>query len=136
MLTGNDSFTLDRANDKGYSIRCDISSVGRLSKIKFSYDGIVHVETNSPYHMFGDKAAGTIINAVDYLSTCGLKVVKVQGFLDDKMSFEKYFNIKVKNPSGVSCDSNSPTAPSPVMAPSPVGAPKGKIGRASCRERV
>ena len=135
LLTGNDSFTLDAANDKGYSIRCDISTTGRLSRIKFSYDGEGHVESNSPYYMFGNSAAGSIINAVDYLSTCGRKVVKVQGFLHDKMSFEKYFNINVKKASGASCDSGSPSAPSPVrapvpispviapVAPSPVGAP-------------
>jgi hypothetical protein len=74
--------------------------------------------------MFGDKAAGSIIYAVDYLSTCGRKVVKVQGFLNDNLSFEKYFKINVKNPSGVSCDSGSPTAPSPVRAPAPARAPK------------
>ena len=116
-LDGNDSFTLDKANDKGYSIRCDISSVGRLSKIKFSYDGRGHVETNSPYFMFGDEAAGKIINPVKYLSTCGLKMVKVQGFLHDDLSFEETFNIKVKNPSGVSCDSGNPPVPSPTRAP-------------------
>jgi hypothetical protein len=124
-LKENDSYTLDKKNDMGYSIRCDISSVGRLSEIKFSYDNKVHVDSRSPYFMFGAKAAGSIINAVDYLSTCGLKVVKVQGFLHDKLSFEKNFNIKVKNPSGVSCDSGSPTDPSPVRAPAPTRAPKG-----------
>ena len=55
------------------------------------------------------------------------------------MSFEKYFNIDVKNSSGASCDSGSPSAPvpmspvrapvapvpSPVLAPVPVRAPKG-----------
>jgi hypothetical protein len=131
LLTGSDSFTLDGSNDKGYSIRCDISSVGRLSKIKFSFDGKGHVESNSPYHMLGDKAAGSIINAVDYLSTCGRKVVKVQGFLNDDLSFEQIFNINVKKANGASCDTGSPTAPSPVRAPKgipapvPVRAPKG-----------
>ena len=66
--------------------------------------------------MLGNR--GGTIKAVGYLSTCGSKVVKVEGFFNDKLSFTQIYNIDVKNQFGTNCDSGSPTAPSPVRAPS------------------
>lgn len=83
--------------------------------------------------MLGDKAAGSIINAPAYLSTCGRKVVKVQGLLNDKLSFEKLYHINVKTPSGASCD---PTAPTPTRAPKGMPVPVPVPVSRSCPAQV
>ena len=103
VLDGNDSFTLDANNTMGYSIRCDIISGGRLSAIRFNYDGKNYTESVAPYYMLGGKAAAKTIVAVEYLSSCGPKVVKVEGFLKKSLSFMQTYKINVKYPSGDSC---------------------------------
>lgn len=118
LLDGNNGLKLD-ADNEGYSIRCDVSSVGRLDNIRFEYDDEVKVESSSPYFMNGDKAAGAIIIPVDYLATCGRKIVTVKGSLNNKISFEETYRINVRNPSGASCDDGSGPVPVPVPVPVP-----------------
>ena len=119
---------LDPSNTDGYSIRCEGNGADELDFIKFFYDGIVQDEFGLPRYMKGDSDNGAYINKAEYISTCGLKTMKIEGHVWDRKCFEKEFIINVSNPGGASCDGKPPIAapvPAPVHVPisQPVAAP-------------
>jgi hypothetical protein len=136
LLDGFDSFELDLSNEEGYSIRCDTGSTGRLNSIEFYFDGLTQAEYSSPYYMFGDKAAGSIIKKVDYISTCGRKELTIVGSLSSRTCFEKTFKINASNPSGVRCDDTPVEAPVAAPVRAPILAPVAPPSRGSCRSEI
>ena len=89
-LTGNDSFELDPLNTHGYSIRCNVNGEATLDFMKFMYDGVVQDEYGEPRYMNGDSEMGEYINDVKYLSTCGVKTLKIEGNVWSNPCFEKH----------------------------------------------
>ena len=129
VLTGNDSFELDPTNDRGYSIRCDVNGEASMDFIKFFYNGEVKDEFGEPRFMNGDAQMGEYINDVKYLSTCGVKTLKIEGNVWSNPCFVKEFEIDVRNTGGKPCVSGDTKAPitTPVAAPvaAPVNPPTG-----------
>ena len=101
---------LDPLNHDGYSIRCDVNGVDELHFIKFLYDGKVQDEFGLPRYMNGDSDTGAYINKADYISTCGMKTVKIEGWVWDAKCFDFEYSIDVTNGDGSSCDGPKPTA--------------------------
>ena len=126
-LDGSDSLELDESNDRGYSIRCDVSGNqgAELDFIKFFYDGTTQEEFGEPRYMFGDSDAGAFINPVEYLSTCGTKTVKIEGSVWSNSCFTKEFTIDVTNSGGKPCQDEEEPSMAPVKAPvmAPVAPP-------------
>jgi hypothetical protein len=109
-LFGDDTFVLDRYNDQGYSIRCDVNGVDSLDFIKFFYDAKVQDEFGLPRYMGGDSDDGAYINQVAYLSTCGTKTLKIEGHVWSNLCFEKLYRINILDANGKSCDNKVPTS--------------------------
>ena len=101
---------MDPLNTEGYSIRCDVNGDNELHFIKFFYDGIVQDEFGLPRYMSGDSDSGAFINKADYISTCGLKTIKIEGHVWDSKCFENEFVIDVANSDGTPCGAKPPTA--------------------------
>jgi hypothetical protein len=121
ILTGIDSYVLDSGNDRGYSIRCDVSGTQGAESdfIKFAYDTVVHDEFGLPRFMGGDSNAGEWVNPVPYLGTCGSKTVRIEGHVWSNMCFSKQYIINVEKADG-SCNPVNPfNAPvtQPTQAP-------------------
>ena len=123
-LQSNNKLELDPLNTEGYSIRCDSNGSNELHFIKFFYDGKVQDEYGLPRYMNGDSDNGAFINKVDYISTCGVKTVKIEGHVWDRTCFENEYSIDVSNADGTSCDDKPPVA-APVVSPTaaPVSPP-------------
>jgi hypothetical protein len=115
-LDGTDTFELDPDNENGYSIRCDVNGVDELDYIKFFYNSIEQVEYGLPRYMNGDSDEGAYINKVEYLSTCGSKVLKIQGHVWSDLCFENEYMIEVTNADGKPCKDKDPTS-APVKPP-------------------
>jgi hypothetical protein len=97
-LTGNDSFTVDKNNTSGYSIRCDVNGQGDMNIMKYFYNGGEEEDYETPWWM--DGQAGDWIVPVPYLASCGTKYVTVQGHVWSTQCFEQKFTIQAK------CDTN------------------------------
>jgi hypothetical protein len=108
-LQSSNKLVLDPLNSQGYSIRCDVNGVNELHFIKFLYDGKVQDEFDLPRYMYGDSDQGAYINKVDYISTCGVKTVKIEGHVWDRQCFENKYVIDVSNADGKTCDVKAPT---------------------------
>ena len=78
-----------------------------------------------PRYMFGDSDAGTYLNKVDYLSSCGHKTITVEGHVWDKECFTKNFYINARNPKGIYCASAPANAPVKSTVKTPVKSPIG-----------
>jgi hypothetical protein len=109
-LQSSNKLVLDPLNTEGYSIRCDVNGVNELHFIKFFYDGKVQDEYDLPRYMDGDSDKGAYINKVEYISTCGVKTVKIEGHVWDRECFENEYVIEVSNAGGKACDVKDPTA--------------------------
>jgi hypothetical protein len=116
QLDGTDTLELDPGNADGYSVRCDVNGVDELHFIKFFYNGAVQDEYGLPRYMYGDSEEGAFINKVEYLSTCGSKLLKIEGHVWSNLCFEKEYMIEVTNAGGKPCNDKDPTA-APVKAP-------------------
>jgi hypothetical protein len=68
--------------------------------------------------MYGDAKQGEYLNKVDYLSTCGRKLLTIEGHVWSHKCFTQKFYINAKNPKGIKCQ-NPPviTTSSPISAP-------------------
>jgi hypothetical protein len=109
-LKSRNKLELDPLNTQGYSIRCDGNGDNELHFIKFFYDGMVQDEFGLPRYMSGDSDNGAFINKAEYISTCGLKTVKIEGHVWDRTCFENEFVIDVSNANGKPCDVKPPVA--------------------------
>ena len=127
LLDGYDSFTIDPTNEEGYTIRCDVNGVNELHFIKFKYNDYVMEDFSVPRYMFGDSDAGTYLNKVEYLSSCGHKTITVEGHVWDKECFTKNFYINARNPKGIYCSSAPANAPVKSTVKTPVKSPIGTL---------
>ena len=123
VLTGKDSFELDPMNTHGYSIRCDVNGVDSMDFIKFFYDGDEQTEYGEPRFMNGDSDKGAYINDVKYLSTCGVKTLKIEGNVWSNPCFDKEYIIDVVNAGGKPCASGDTKAPVSPPTNTPVKPP-------------
>jgi hypothetical protein len=100
LLTGSDSFVPGTL-----SIRCDVNDLEEIIFIKFLYNGIEHDEFGLPRWLDGDSNAGEYVVPVDYLATCGVKKILVQGRQWSGLRFAKEYTL------------TAPCAGAPVSAP-------------------
>jgi hypothetical protein len=120
LLTGNDSYTLDPSNNKGYSIRCYVNgNVGSQSDfIKFFFDNNVNDEFGEPRYLNGDANGGDWINPAPYLESCGVKTVRIEGHIWSSMCFSNQFSVNIQKADG-SCNAQAPIN-APVKPPTKV----------------
>ena len=110
-------------NTHGYSIRCDVNGVDSMDFIKFFYDGDEQTEYGEPRFMNGDSDKGAYINDVKYLSTCGVKTLKIEGNVWSNPCFDKEYIIDVVNAGGKPCASGDTKAPVNPPTNTPVKPP-------------
>jgi hypothetical protein len=103
LLTGSDSYTMERSNTVGFSMRCDVvdSAKDEIKFIKFFYNGKEHDEFGLPRWLDGDSNEGAYIVPVPYLAWCGNKNVVVQGRSWTAVRFEKVYSLVTRCPQQV-----------------------------------
>jgi hypothetical protein len=97
LLNVNDSYTIDPNNDCGYSIRCDVNGIDELNFLKFKYNNSHYDAFGFPRFMYGCAEQGEYINKVDFLSTCGRKILTVEGHVWANICFNITYTIDALN---------------------------------------
>jgi hypothetical protein len=100
LLTGSDSYTMERSNNVGFSIRCDVvdRAQDEIKFIKFFYNGKDHDEFGVPCWLDGDSYQGAYIVPVPYFSWCGNTTIVVQGRSWTAVRFEKVDSLVTRCP--------------------------------------